>query len=189
MASIQRLCTNGLVLQNGNVIKTGVISECIKTYLEFNKYESSKIIEAVSFSHQGIRINSITANGSESNLINVTHNNSILFRFEGELLDESRVAMELRLFDSNDIPLAFFSPGHKTGIIPLINKGKFTLEYEMVLPTNMNKGTYTADIYLTYPGQHSWIAISKGLFIETDGTTETGGAIYEYSNGAGWLFI
>ena len=189
MASIQRLCNNGLVLQDGLIIKSGVISDCIRTYLDVNKYQSAKIKDAISFCHNGIKIKSISVNEDESNLIDVTHNNKLVFKFEGELLEDSRVSMELRLFDSNDIPLAFFSPGHKTGITPIISKGKFKLNYEMVLPTNMNKGTYIADIYLTYPGQHAWLSISKGLFIETDGTTETGGAIFEYNNGAGWLFI
>jgi len=189
MASIQRLCTKGLVLQDGQIIKEGKINECVNTYLEYNKWNSQKITDSISFCHHGIKIESIKVNGRESNKIDVTHENKLHFSFRGSLLEDSRVSMEVRLFDTRDIPLAFFSPGHKTGLIPTIPKGKFNLEYDLILPSNMNKGTYIADIYLTYPGQQSWISISKGLFIETDGTVETGGAIFEYDNGAGWLFI
>ncbi|RCR67629.1 ABC transporter ATP-binding protein [Larkinella punicea] len=190
MASIQHLCKTGIVLENGRIVNQDEISKCINSYLGHNIKTTSRVIDSISYCHPKIKIDSILINEQESNSIRMGINiNKVKIVINGFLKEEKAISLELRIYDNNEIPLAFFSPGHKVGKIPVIQQGSFSLLYEMELPNNMNKGSYICDMYLTYPGQATWLTIPRAIYIEADGKSTETGMVFEYEKGAGFLFL
>jgi len=175
-------------LHDGKILKNAIISDCIDSYLNLNRSSDGKISESITYCHPDIKITKITVNESEANSIHVTSiTNKVKFAFNGILCKSIRMAAEVRIYDHRDMPLAIFSPSHKSGLVPLMPQGHFNIECEMELPANMNKGIYFADIFLTFPNETFWLIIRKGLAIETDGVPNTG-MTFKYAD-EGWLFL
>ncbi|MBN2836750.1 MAG: ABC transporter ATP-binding protein [Candidatus Delongbacteria bacterium] len=190
LASINKLCTKGIVLKDGMISCKGPISDCVNYYLDTNEKFTKTIIENVEFCHSAIEINSIKVNGSELNVLNVNSENSSFEIFiVGKLKEPKFMSLELRMHDQNELPLAFFTPGHKTGVTPFYERGEFHIEYSVNLPSNMNKGSFLIDIALTHPAVEYLLKVPNGLHIHSAGCTTETGLVFEYSKNCGLLLL
>jgi hypothetical protein len=96
--------------------------------------------------------------------------------------------MELRIFDSNDVPLGFFSPGHENGMCPVWPAGAFRIRHRVRLP-RMNRGEYVAQIELAECGVCSYATLDKSVVLRCEGTPTGTGLTFEYAKGSGWILL
>ena len=99
------------------------------------------------------------------------------------------LAFEFRLFDKDEIPLAFYSPFHYSGSSPILDEGQFNLNFEIELPKEINKGRYYGSLYLTNPGIEYYLKLENIIEIEHEGYPTLTGHVFEYNKGAGFLFL
>ena len=70
---------------------------------------------------------------------------------EGELICDTHLAVEAKVFDSQNILLAKYAPCLMKKEVPTMSKGLFTIEETIALPENMTNGEYRLQIELTHP--------------------------------------
>ncbi|MCE5332127.1 MAG: hypothetical protein LLF95_08290, partial [Bacteroidales bacterium] len=190
MGSIKMLCNTGILLSNGTVSKSGEINDVVSHYLDTNLTTDKSFEDCITYKASYIDVDKIEINGKSSNPIQLnSKNNTINIIFEGSLISDQRLAFEFRLFDKNQIPLVFYSPFHYTGETPVTKKGKFRINHEIILPENINKGTYYGSLYLTNPGIAYHLTFENTIQIDTGGFPTMTGNVFEYEKGAGFLFL
>jgi len=188
MAAVQALCTKGMILSNGYCVKQGSVDDCINDYLEINKRNSKKIIESIDYINSKIQIESICVNGKTANSVYVSSTKSVLdIEINGYVNSEIEMSFELRITDLHEIPLAIFSPGHFGNGILKYSKGKFRIIHQVVLPKNMNSGTFVVSMYLTYPNVECFMSAIKCLYLDSEGINNLG-MTFDYNN-EGWLVL
>jgi lipopolysaccharide transport system ATP-binding protein len=168
MGAVEKLCTNLLIVDQGSISYNGRIHEGINEYLRKEKKVDGTIVDEMSFCHTDLTINSVTINSSESNVLYLKNNTEIKLIIAGLLHKSKKMSVEVRLLDSRDNPLIFFSPGHVYGKIDNFNEGKFYFTEIFVLPNNISKGEFYLSIALTLPNVetyfHSYVkVISNGI--------------------------
>jgi lipopolysaccharide transport system ATP-binding protein len=192
MGAIEALCKKGIVLENGQIVFTGLASQAIDSYLSSsnNTYViDSKIIDGVKNLHPSIKLNSIVINGSESNIISIDQKNPKLdIIIEGELFSSKKFSLGLTLFDHRDMKLAIFSPGHVKGINYKLNEGYFKIEEQVHFPKNITKGEYRLDIGLHEPNIEVYFNITNHVKLIFPGVVGKTGLEFDY-NGSGFLIL
>ena len=137
-----------------------------------------------------LKIDKFIINKSESNPITLNSGNNILeFEIEGNLEIENNVALEMRLYDKNGIPLLFYSPSHVNGKVDKFKAGKFKIKQKVNFPREINKGEFIANISLTDPGVESHVVFERALNLNITGCPTKTGHVFDYNNGAGFLII
>lgn len=190
MPSIKTLCSKGILLSNGTIAQTGDIDEVISGYLRSNTKASSVFTEGVSNKAPYIEIETITINGQDKNPVHLSNNNpEIHIHLTGKLKSDQPLALEFKLCDKNQLPLAFFSPSHYSGETPIVKTGNFELNSRVVLPSELNKGTFYGNLYLTNPGIGYHACVENTILIETEGMISQTGNVFEYNKGNGFLFL
>jgi lipopolysaccharide transport system ATP-binding protein len=190
MASIKMLCNKGVLLNDGEISKIGEINEVVSAYLDTNTDITKNFKESITYQAPYIEIDNININGQTSNPIRLTHDNNIInIYIEGILKSDQMMALEFRLYDKNQLPLAFYSPFHYTGITPVIKKGKFKINQEIVFPETINKGNFYGSLFLTNPGVKYHLTLENALQIVMEGFPTKTGNVFEYEKGAGFLFL
>lgn len=190
MASVKMLCNKGVALKDGSVSFRGNIDEAVTHYLESNLSLSRPFVESITFNASYIEITKVELNKKVENPIHLDMENYVInVIIEGNLNSEQVLAFEFRLFDKNQIPLAFYSPFHYTGTYPTMKKGKFILNQVIVLPREMNKGVYYGSLYLTNPGIAYHVTMENCIQIDYEGFTTQTGHVFDYNAGAGFLFL
>lgn len=193
MAAVKSLCTKGIILENGNLIYSGSANDAVNYYL-FNKsfdYEyKNKIIDNIIYKTTKIKIDNIFINDSDDNYIIVDdENHTLSFRVLGEVFTDSKISLEVKIFDLNDVPLLLFAPDHEIPNSTLyFKKGKFEIAKNLILPKGMAKGEYYANIYITNPMVEGLADIQNAFRISSQGHATESGFVFEYSEGHGWLF-
>lgn len=190
MASIKALCNNGILLSDGSIEKVGAIQDVISHYIDRNRKSGNSFVECISQIKSNIEIDVIEINNSCTNPINLAHESSMLkVHIEGVVKSKQKIAVELRIFDRNENPLAFYSPFHYEASTPIYKEGKFVINQEINLPKEINKGSYLASLYLTDPGVSFHMSMEHSIQLEIEGYPTKTGHVFKYDNGAGFLFI
>ena len=183
MAAIENLCNGSLVIENGKIIFNGGVKESIEYYLESNISETAKIMKGMQIYNSFLEILQIKVNGSESNHIIIDQEkNSIKLEINGTLTHELQMELEMFMFDMRGTLLAVYSPGHKSGIVPVHKAGAINLCYEFELPKNMSKGEFYFDIELNHPNVQNLMVIRRNLFVTSNGYVADSGFEFNYSN-------
>jgi len=191
MGAIRSLCDTGIVLMNGETIFCGTTENAVNIYLksainpnnkpllEFAKYESTKLV-----------IDQILVNNLVGNVVKINKDEiEINFYIKGFIKQDLKIALELKIYDDKEMPLAFYSPNHESGYTQLYKAGEFELSRTLKLPKGISQGTYYADVFLTSPLIEIYVEFIKSLVIEAEGCPTKTGFIFEYSKGHGWLFL
>jgi len=191
MAAVKNLCKTGIILDKGEMIYSGTADDAVNYYL-FNKsesYDKHKIIENVKYNSEKIKIYEILINNSDNNDIVVDDdNNKLEIMIAGELFQDLKVSIEIKIYDQNEVPLMFYSPDLENNQIQVLKKGKFLLHRTLTLPKGMAKGEYFADIFITNPMIEGYADIYNAFKIFSQGHSTKNGFVFEYSKGHGWLF-
>ena len=116
MAAVKVLCGKGIVLQEGKMVFSGEIEKCVDKYLG-QRLTGGSIKSHITRLHKSIKIDSILVNNSEADVVDLSPGaESLSVEIIGSLLEQMVVELELRIADSQEMPLALFSPGHEVGL-------------------------------------------------------------------------
>lgn len=191
MASMRALCNNGVLLDQGKITFTGPIDEVVSTYLTDRLNNDSKdLLSCVQYSSESVLIESILLNGSDDKDVYWTADKETLnISLKGRILNECNLGFEMRLLDKNFLPLAFYSPCHYTGSSERLKEGVFERTYNIDLPKGMNEGKYIMNLYLTDPGKSYYMKLENQIYLHVEGAPTVTGAVFNYNDGNGFLFI
>ena len=187
MAALKKICNTGLTIKNGLLTNQGEINNVITDYLNSGEESKASVINFLSTDRR-ISIHSILVNNNRDNFFELNTDASLEILIEGEVDENMPVNMEVRLFNNENVPLAFFSPGHLEARTNIIPKGKFEIRHKIQLPTNMNQGNYFLKIGLSDPGKHFYGEIEKDIEILFNGIMTTTGLVFDSSK-TGWLLL
>ena len=124
----------------------------INNYLNHSSIKQGKIIDSLKQRNANISIDSITINGSDSNIIEIdSDNNKLIFEVRGNLYENRKMALEVRFYDPYDHLQMLYSPGHLYGNLKLFNKGPFALSETIQLPDTLTKNEFNLTIDITQP--------------------------------------
>lgn len=170
MVSIQALCTKGLLLNNGQSIFTGNISESIDNYLQSNIFKKTRILDSLIVKNPDLEIEDITINNKNTPYLNIFNgHNSFELCIKGKLKVKSNLTVELNIYDKSDNLVAFYGPGIETGEILSYKKGNFCITERIIFPKRMAAGDYYLSIHLTNPFiQYHFIA-EKAIHLKYEG--------------------
>jgi lipopolysaccharide transport system ATP-binding protein len=188
LPSLKILCTNGILLEKGGVMFSGSINDCTDKYISLYAADSDKdIISHTTYNNPSVTIITLFINGSDRYHVHLDESNCLNFSISGILHNSLVLEPEVRIFDSYDSPLAFFSAGHRKASRERKKRGPFNLEFTIRFP-ELNKGEYFVSLSLTDPGIQSWYDVTKGAKIIADGTAMPNGVVFKYEN-AGWIML
>jgi lipopolysaccharide transport system ATP-binding protein len=188
MGAVGTLCTKGILLEDGMLSFSGTVHETINHYLNNKVHKGEKIIDKITGCHSDLRVKEILVNGFPDDTIELKENNELEVRIKGTLRTDKLISFEARIFDERRMPIAFFSPGHYWGKIPLIKEGDFEIVEKITLPVNMNHGFYTMNISLTHPGVEGYLDIPDAVNFEISGFLMKTGYAFN-ANQEGILFL
>ena len=190
MAAVKTLCNKGLLLENGRLSSVGEIEDLIDVYINSDKKNGINFIDGITSKKSYIDIEKLLINNNTKGSIHLNkENNRLKIEIQGNLKVKKPLAFEFRLFDKDEIPLAFYSPFHYSGSSPILDEGQFNLNFEIELPKEINKGRYYGSLYLTNPGIEYYLKLENIIEIEHEGYPTLTGHVFEYNKGAGFLFI
>jgi lipopolysaccharide transport system ATP-binding protein len=183
MAAIETLCTRGIVLKDGRLDYAGDIPSSINHYLanKTTNVEGQSILKGISKCNSNMIINEILINGKDNNVVYIDENHSDLhFEFRGELKDEKKIALEVRLYDFRGVIQALYSPSHLNGNTKIFEAGPFYYSETVRLPKNLTKGEFSIDIHLTQPNIEGFFDILNHVKIFSKGIVSETGFEFDY---------
>lgn len=183
LENVRQLCHQSLLLEQGQLAFMGSVEEAINQYREQQRNTSigQPIIAKIQWQRPEICVASITVNGQVRDTIELdAHDQYLDIEIRGEVRsDQLQFALELRLYDQHRNPLAFFSPGHWQNRISTFSQGPFTYTERITLPSNLNKGTYTADINLSWPNFRTYLQIEDAFTLQHSGCPSRAGRTFD----------
>ena len=187
MAALKAICNYGMLIQNGILVNTGNITDVIFDYIRV-PFENSA--EEIKFKMDDSRVivHSAKINDAIENFIDLETDTTLNISISGQVLEPLPLNIQANLFDMEDYPLAFYSPGHINAFTQTFNKGNFEINCAMALPENMNKGTYKLVIGLADPGKQYYGETIQPIIISWNGITTKTGLVFE-SKKSGWLLL
>ncbi len=138
MAAVQSLCGKGILLENGNIIKVGTVTEVLSQYSNPNR-KTSKFTNPNSF--DSIRIFEVNLSENQKFL-------ECLVELNPELSNLTSYGIEIFLKTTDGIKLGFFGP--------TIFQNPFIVDYDMKFKIQISElinGRYSLDIALSLPGK------------------------------------
>jgi lipopolysaccharide transport system ATP-binding protein len=181
MGSIKMLCNRGILLKYGSVDFTGDIDSTVDTYLKTNLFQSVNLIDTINKHSNILKIESFRINGATSNEIFLEQKElEINVELEIKLLFSSRVEMEATLYDSNNVLLASYCPGHLKGAYKMHKEGKISIKESIMLPQNITKGEYFLDIQLTDPNVAYFITLKSPVKLNIEGCMGESAMAFQY---------
>ena len=186
MASIKALCRRGILLENGSVRYDGMISDAVELYLKGNGFdEEGTILSKVKCLSNEIRITNVLINGKTDRIVDLVYpNRRVKVEIEGELLNDIHIAIEAKVFDSQNILLAKFAPILMKTEVPKTPKGAFKLKETVVLPNNMTNGEFRLQIEVTHPNvQYLAVVPDAVKLVLSDYISPTGNSLMYNQNG------
>jgi lipopolysaccharide transport system ATP-binding protein len=151
MASVRALCQKGVVLDNGRTSYFGGIENALEMYINSNNSNcnSQLLFKASSY----ITVNSFLIDDRNDSFINVK-DNKVNIKISGHINEDIVLEVEMRVFDADDKPLMFWTPGHAKNREERrhLKRGDFIINEKIDFPDNINNGTLKAIFYLTDPG-------------------------------------
>ena len=151
MASVQKLCTKGLLIENGRLIKESDINQTIMTYLQGDSF-SNDLINANGRKGNGrIKFQEVRVFGNTENETVVSGNelNIIIKLYNPENIISSRIRFDMRIEDDFGQRLSWVSSD-----LVQINENVFPKDIKIKFPKNQfNNGIYFATIFMTIDGE------------------------------------
>lgn len=187
MQSLRNLCSNGILLNNGQVIYCSNINETISQYLETDS-KSDLLVENLVYKSSKFKVESILVNGKSDFTQQVT-GKYFTVEVSGIIREDSYCDLEMKLKDEFGNNVACYSNFINSGNLELLRKGPFNLKRDVELPSNLNKGKFFVDIGLSYPGHESYVFGENFFTIDYSGTPTKSGRIFLANEGSGYLFL
>ncbi|MBR4228722.1 MAG: ABC transporter ATP-binding protein [Bacteroidales bacterium] len=171
MASIKKLCRNGILLRNGQIAYQGSVSDTIATYLSYTDNEGVDCLETkTNVINNSIRINSVAFDGKENSVLKFIGNEqkTIRFSIKGEVDICMNVSVEVFLYDSNETIVATYSPTHWNGRVEHLEPGIFEIQEAFDLPDMLTSGEYSLSIALSQMNIEQLVRIDNATLIKIE---------------------
>ena len=169
MASIKKLCKNGILLENGKIAFQGNVSDTIATYLNSSDYEELDGPEMqIHIINKSMRIDSVSFADLNNGWLKFVGNGRrvVDFSITGETDINLNVSLEVFLYDSNDILVATYSPTHWNGKVEKLERGVFEIHDSFVLPDMLTSGEYSITVTLSQVNIEHLARIEKAARIK-----------------------
>lgn len=190
MASIRTLCRHGVLLENGMTKCVGEVNDIVDLYLDSHLKMNERLIDNISYCAPYLTVHRIFVNNHDSNPVKISSSNPVVnVIIEGEFSIDAYASIEFRLTDKNGIPLAFYSPGHCSGTVPLCKKGKFKFDFDIHFPETMNSGTFYGSLFISDPGKRYHLQMNNVIRIISDGYPMNNGLVFDYDKGNGLIIL
>lgn len=191
MDSVKTLCSKGILLDKGSVVKTGEITGVTNYY--FNSLVSKENKGGISawlaaYKRPDVEITAISVNDQRSSVIMTGE--MLQFDIQGVSVIDSPVDVEIYIIDPVSGKNLFFASLYYTeGITAKIEKGRFLLLFDVKLPENIFSGTYNLNILVSNPGIIYYYRIEEFFKIDVTGRPCASDRQYSIDNGAGYAFM
>jgi lipopolysaccharide transport system ATP-binding protein len=186
LAALRNICNRGIVLQDGGMFHDDTIENAITAYTGLQSDCDPQSI-AMQILYPGLSISNVLVNGQSMNEINLGENTKLDIEITGFLKEKLPLNLEVRLFDNEHYPLAFYSKGHRLGAVQELNQGDFFIRENIQLPDNMNKGNFILSIDLTRPG-NTYYAKGGEINLIWEGISTNTGIVFDAKK-TGWLLL
>src|SRR5574344_1884659 len=185
MAAVRSLCTRGILLKNGSVDFIGSISDTLGHYLKYDEtLQKEKIIDNVKYTKPSLNITNIEINGTKLSESTIQSNQRELkVKIEGITTEDMHYDVMVVFKNKDGIPYATYAKGHYEGQIKIQEKGKFTIEREIILPMILSKGIIYLDLFLHHPMVEFQLKAPNCCRIETIGYQQGYGAALNQIDG------
>lgn len=189
MASIKKLCKNGILLENGQIAFQGNVSDTIATYLSSSNYEDlDGPAMQIHIINNSIRIDSFSIENMNNGVVRFVGNGRkrVEFSIIGETEINLNVSLEVFLYDSNDIVVGSYSPTHWNGKVEKLGRGPFVIHDSFDLPDMLTSGEYSISITLSQMNIEHLARIEKAARIMVQGFSSpiTGSVFYQNYSGS-----
>ncbi len=189
MASIKKLCKNGILLENGQIAFQGNVSDTIATYLSSSNYEDlDGPAMQIHIINNSIRIDSFSIENMNNGVLRFVGNGRkrVEFSIIGETEINLNVSLEVFLYDSNDIIVGSYSPTHWNGKVEKLGRGPFVIHDSFDLPDMLTSGEYSISITLSQMNIEHLARIEKAARIMVQGFSSpiTGSVFYQNYSGS-----
>ena len=182
MASMQRLCKRGILLDKGQIQYMGDINSTIDTYLRDNDFRPVILKQALNYRVNHIEITDFSINDSENNIVDVDEDNrSLHFFIKGNCKVPQRMALEMKMFDEKHALLASYCRCHTDGDIKHFQAGEFFIDETVTLPSHLTAGNFYLDVQLTDPGVTYLCTMTQPIKVRSSGYTGIHGINLPYS--------
>lgn len=156
MAAVSRLCDRCAMLEKGTLAMAGpthdVLERYTRTSTESNPMEmADKVSSTVTVEHVDVSVQ--PPDEGQPNTGPCLH-----FNLAGQVHKESRVSLELGVYDPYGTLIAFYGQGHKTGTSPTRQPGTLDINKTFSLPHGINSGSYRIGIWLVEHNIKVWYA-------------------------------
>lgn len=181
MAAVRALCRSGVVLDKGMVSFIGSADEAISHYLlkSHDTAAGEKVTDRIQFLKPGLRIDSISVNGSSDTQTTIVANQHDLKIHIKGYCDEPLTTDLMMTFNTKDnITMAILAEGHYKGLLMKFGRGEFEIVRTVVLPPFISRGTYHIDLMLHHPMVEWQMKATNCMTIDVQGSqTGTGAAL------------
>ncbi len=172
MAAVRNLCSTGIVLSNGMIGYTGTAGQCIDYYINNTFTSENKITDGIGWVKRGVRIDSISINGNENSIIEISSEAKYLdVLIKGNITMDSCMNLVFRFKTKANVPVATFAITEATGISENYKAGDFIVHEKIALPEILSAGTYNVDIILLHPNVEYFLKANDCAEITFQGHT------------------
>lgn len=194
MASIRRLCNQGVLLEHGMMKQIGPVNEIVDAYMNIgssNRDDLDRIIDHVVINNRTMSLTSVEINGSGSCVVNINNNTNtnIELVVRGNIKNALKIAVEARLCDKNHQCLAIYSPSHYEGETKVYPAGDFEIKTTIHLPNTILRGHYYLNLSLTNPKVEGYADIFNSILLDVEGYSMKNGMLFEYEKNGGFIFL
>lgn len=174
MTAVKNLCTNGIVLNNGQLVFNGGVNEAVDFYLTDGiKSENRDIVENVVWKKDYLTINKIVFNNSTYSETTIYSNQEFLdVVIEGSTTLEMKADIKVTFRSLSGNPLMTLAEGHYKGLVENIDVGSFKMKKRIKLPKYLSTGDYFVDIFLHQPYTCWYMKAPSCVFVHIDGGIE-----------------
>ena len=152
MASIKKLCKNGILLNRGQIAYQGNVIDTVNEYLQSAGYfDASDFQPRINIRNHALSIDSITVEGSKNGFVRFIGNDPkrIDLSIRGKVDVGMNISFEVFMYDSNEILIASYSPTHWYGTTYNVSSGAFEIRESIDLPDTLVSGDYSFSIVLS----------------------------------------
>lgn len=188
MAAVKTLCNSGIYMNNGGIDFTGQVFDVIHKYINADLYGKFGPFLFKKNIINGIQIKNILFNNNcySEHHIKAGSNLKIEIQFFNSV--ERQIALEAKLYDEDDMPIAFFSPAHNKGIINTYSIGEYDLVEKINFPQNLASGVFYLELALTHPNVEYVYKFENKLKLNIEGQLTINGNYFNYED-SGFLLL
>ena len=191
MASVESLCNQGIVLDNGFVLFEGGMKQSISSYNNLLAKENDSDISTYLDKNKNnkLLIKDILINKQSAAFIDIDDRH-----IEIEVLAESFVneLFDIELYIMNpikNIPIFFCSLYYTQGEKIMMTNGRMSIKFNVLLPENIFSGVYTLNMIVTIPGKSFLYRIEDRYRLNIKGADCESGKNYNLEDNFGYGYL